>query len=99
MIAERPDRVLEMSEHLPRGAGKATSDNWNRHRLDVARAHAMLRHGAEATDVLMTLRRDAPEWLRHQRLAAITFEDVLKTRKRSLTGAQRQLAEFLAVDG
>ncbi|AUH43053.1 helix-turn-helix domain-containing protein [Streptomyces sp. CMB-StM0423] len=99
LVAERPDLVLEMTARLPRGVGRATSDNWNRHRLDVARAHAMLRHGDEATDMLVALRRDAPEWLRHQRLAATTFEDVLKTRKRSLTGAQRQLAEFLAVDG
>ncbi|MFW6720311.1 helix-turn-helix domain-containing protein [Streptomyces sp. MAR4 CNY-716] len=99
LTAERPDLVLDMTARLPHGVGRATSDNWNRHRLDVARAHALLRHGDEATDVLLTLRRDAPEWLRHQRLAAITFEDVLKTRKRTLTGAQRQLAEYLAVDG
>lgn len=99
MIAERPDRVLEMAGHLPHGVGKATSDNWNRHRLDVARAQSMLRRGDDATDVLMSLRQDAPEWLRHQRLAAITFEDVLRTRKRSLTRSQRGLAEFLAVDG
>ncbi|WP_262391220.1 hypothetical protein [Nocardiopsis sp. CNR-923] len=39
MVADRPDRVLAMAEQLPGGVGRSTSDNWNRHRLDVARAH------------------------------------------------------------
>ena len=99
MVAGRPDAVLEMSERLPRGVGRATSDNWNRHRLDVARAHAMLRHEAETTRLLMALRADAPEWLRHQRLAEDAFRDgVLRTRKRTLTGEQRDLAHFLRIE-
>ncbi|WP_026124143.1 helix-turn-helix domain-containing protein [Nocardiopsis baichengensis] len=99
MVADRPDRVLTMSSRLPDGVGRATSDNWNRHRLDVARANATLHRGDEATRVLMALYSDAPEWLKHQRLAADTLADVLKTRKRTLTEEQRKLAAHLAVDG
>ncbi|GAA2004370.1 hypothetical protein GCM10009799_34490 [Nocardiopsis rhodophaea] len=98
MIADRPTKVLAMADCLPDGVGRSTSDNWNRHRLDVARAHAMLRHGDEATRVLVDLRSAAPEWLKHQRQAAVTFRDVLKTRKRTLTRDQRELAGFLAVE-
>ncbi|WP_308251283.1 helix-turn-helix transcriptional regulator [Streptomonospora nanhaiensis] len=97
-VADRPDRVLAMSTRLPQGVGRATSDNWNRHRLDVAAAHARLRHGDEATRLLVEMRRQAPEWLRHQRLAAAAFTDVVRTRKRSLTADQRDLAEFLSVE-
>ncbi|WP_116247717.1 helix-turn-helix domain-containing protein [Nocardiopsis sp. FIRDI 009] len=99
MVADRPDQVLAMADRLPAGVGRSTSDNWNRHRLDVACAHAALRQGTEATTVLVGLRRQAPEWLRHQRLAARTLRDVLALRKRSLTRDQRELAAFLAVDG
>ncbi|MDA0564801.1 helix-turn-helix domain-containing protein [Streptomonospora sp. S1-112] len=65
MVADRPDRVLAMSDRLPQGVGRATSDNWNRHRLDVAAAHAQLRHGDEATRLLVEMRWQAPEWMRH----------------------------------
>ncbi|GAA3731458.1 helix-turn-helix domain-containing protein [Salinactinospora qingdaonensis] len=99
MVADRPDRVLAMSERLPDGVGRATSDNWNRHCLDIARAHAMRRHGDEATRVLVALRARSPQWLKHQRLAADALRDVLATRKRTLTKDQRELAAFLAVEG
>lgn len=98
LVARRPDRVLELADRLPRGVGRATSDNWHRHRLDVARAHAMRRQGDQATRVLVALHGQAPEWLKHQRLAADTLDDVLRTRKRTLTEDQRALADFLAVD-
>jgi transcriptional regulator with XRE-family HTH domain len=98
VVIGRPDVALDMAERLPRGVGRATSDNWNRHRLDVARAHSMLRHGDETTRVLAALRADAPQWLRHQRLAVDAFRDgVLRTRKRTLTSQQRDLAEFLDI--
>jgi transcriptional regulator with XRE-family HTH domain len=98
MVADRSSRVLEMSSALPDAIGRPTSDNWNRHRLDVARAHANLRHGDEATRILTALRRQAPEWLAHQRLAVATLRDVLATRKRTLTADQRELAGFFALD-
>ncbi|MEV6980960.1 helix-turn-helix transcriptional regulator [Sphaerisporangium sp. NPDC051017] len=99
MVAGKPDVALELSERVPQGFGRATSDNWNRHRLDVARAHAMLRRGDETTRLLTALRADAPEWLRYQRLAADAFRDgVLRTRKRTLTAEQRDLAAFLDIE-
>jgi hypothetical protein len=59
----------------------------------------MLRHEAETTRLLLALRADAPEWLRHQQLAEDAFrEGVLRTRKRRLTGEQRDLAQFLQIE-
>ena len=96
----KPDVVLETSKHLPVGVGRPTRDSWNRHRPDVARTHLMLRSGDETTRLLTALRADAPEWLRRQRIAVDAFRDgVLRTHKRHLTGKQRDLAEFLDVDG
>jgi len=49
--------------------------------------------------LLLALRADAPEWLRHQQLAEDAFrEGVLRTRKRRLTGEQRDLAQFLQIE-
>ncbi|MFL1431150.1 MULTISPECIES: helix-turn-helix domain-containing protein [unclassified Nocardiopsis] len=94
VIADRPDRVLTLSEPLT--PGKSTSDNWNRHMLDVAKAHARMRHDHEATDVLAGLMRTSPQWLSHQRLAEETFAEVRGRRKRSLTSDQRKLAALFA---
>jgi transcriptional regulator with XRE-family HTH domain len=94
MIADRPDRVLAMSKPLAQGS--STSDNWNRHRLDVAKAYARTRRDQEATQVLAGLLRTSPEWLSHQRLAEDTFAEVRGRRKRSLTSDQRKLATLFA---
>ncbi|MBE3000189.1 helix-turn-helix transcriptional regulator [Nocardiopsis sp. HNM0947] len=93
-IADRPDRVLSMSKPLTQGS--STSDNWNRHMLDVAKAHARMRHDQEATHVLSGLVRASPQWLSHQRLAADTFAEVRARRKRALTSEQRKLAALFA---
>jgi transcriptional regulator with XRE-family HTH domain len=99
IVTGRPDAALMMSERLPRGVGRAGSNDWNRHRLDVARAHSMKRRGDETTRMLSALKAEAPEWLRHQRLAVDAFRDgVLRTRKRTLTAEQRELAEFLDIE-
>lgn len=41
MIADRPDRVLKLAARLPTEGLSPTSDNVNRHRLDVANAYVM----------------------------------------------------------
>jgi hypothetical protein len=95
MVAEQPRRVLGLSARLPTAGTAATANTWNRHRLDVAQAHVMLRQGNEATEVLTALHAQAPEWLRHQRMAKDTFEQSLRASgRRKLTGKQRELAAF-----
>ncbi|MGG7571985.1 helix-turn-helix domain-containing protein [Streptomyces sirii] len=96
LVAEKPDRVLGLAARIPKSA-TATSNTWNRHMLDVAQAHAMLRHSDEATGLLAGLHEQAPEWLRHQRLATETFQTVLRSNKRRLTRQQRDLARFFAI--
>jgi transcriptional regulator with XRE-family HTH domain len=95
IVAEQPRRALGLSERISGTGSAATANTWNRHRLDVAHAHVALRQTSEATDVLAALHAGAPEWLRHQRMAAETFERSLKVSgRRKLSGKQRELAAF-----
>lgn len=97
-VAEQPRRVLGLSARIPATGVAATANTWNRHQLDVAHAHVQLRQADEATDVLAALHAGAPAWLRHQRMAAETFERSLKASgRRRLTGKQRELAAFFGV--
>jgi hypothetical protein len=98
IVAEQPRRALNLSERFPATGTAATSNTWNRHRLDVAQAHVMLRQADEATNVLASLHWEAPEWLRHQKMAAETFEQSLQASgRRRLTRKQRELAAFFKV--
>ncbi|MGP4115448.1 helix-turn-helix transcriptional regulator [Streptomyces sp. 4N509B] len=94
LVAERPDRVLSLAARMP-----ATSNTFRRrHLLDVAQAHAMVRQPDEATAILAALLDDTPEWLRHQRMAAHTFQTALAaTKRRRLSPQQRRLARFFDV--
>jgi hypothetical protein len=94
LVAERPHRVLGLSERMPTPKDRSFE---RRHLLDVAQAHAMLKQPGEATAILGTLLADTPEWLRHQRMAAETFRDVLKIGGNRLTRQQRDLAAFFGV--
>ncbi|RDG34541.1 helix-turn-helix domain-containing protein [Streptomyces corynorhini] len=95
LVAEKPDRVLRLSARLPTPSDKKGKLFARRHLLDVAQAHAMLRQPGEATDILWLLMDETPEWLRHQRMAADTFHDVLsRGKRRRPTSRQRELGAF-----
>ncbi|WP_344383396.1 helix-turn-helix transcriptional regulator [Streptomyces thermolineatus] len=79
--------------------GRPSPAGWNRHRLDVAKAHAALGSHQEAMDELTALRRTSPEWLRHQTMARHVMSDILRRRKRTLTRDMREMAAHLAVVG
>lgn len=95
MIEERPDVTLQISGQLE-GARFPLSRNWNRHRLDVANAHAVSRQYAEAIDVLQQVRHSAPEWLVTQRYAKDILGKIIGKR-RTLTAEMRELADFIKV--
>ncbi|HLL32464.1 MAG TPA: helix-turn-helix transcriptional regulator [Streptomyces sp.] len=98
VVADQPRRVLGLSARISATGTTATANTWNRHQLDVAQAHAMLRQADEATDVLAALKGEAPEWLRHQRMAADTFHEVLhRSKRRRLSSKQRDLAAFFGL--
>ncbi|MFE2922919.1 hypothetical protein [Streptomyces goshikiensis] len=88
-----------MSPKAWKTAGRPSGENWNRHRLDVARAHARTNDLSAAMDELTGVRRASPEWLRHQRMAAETMQEILKKHKRTLTAEMRDMASYLAVVG
>ncbi|WP_406296955.1 helix-turn-helix domain-containing protein [Embleya sp. NBC_00888] len=98
--------VLRRVEDSPLGSikairrlGKPTPNNWNRHRLDVAHAHAALGDHREAMDELIGIRRESPEWVKHQGMARDVMGDILHGRKRTLTSDMREMASYLHVTG
>lgn len=90
LVARRPDRVLGLSDRV---ATAGDTVFMRRHLLDVAQAHAMLRQRDEAMGILERLRTETPEWLRHQRMATDTFQDVQQMGGRT-SRRQRDLAAF-----
>ncbi|MEU0689415.1 helix-turn-helix domain-containing protein [Streptomyces uncialis] len=76
--------------------GKPPTD-WERHRLDVAGAHAALGSHQDAMDVLTQVRAARKEWIKHQPMARRIMGDVLRSRKRTLTRDMREMASYLNV--
>ncbi|WP_190856090.1 helix-turn-helix transcriptional regulator [Actinomadura sp. RB99] len=96
MVEDRPDRVLAMSQRIPVADLRPTSNNRNRHLLDVAQARVSLRQHAEAFDMLQRIRHDAPEWLPNQRYARDILGQII-SRRRTLTSEMREFADFIHV--
>lgn len=93
-IQRRPDVVLRLSGRLPVYDVKPSRSNRNRHRLDVAHAHLLLRQYSEAVSTLREIHESAPEWLPNQRYA----RDIVSTlidRRRTLTPEMRRLASVV----
>ncbi|GAB7029485.1 hypothetical protein JCM4914_09460 [Streptomyces platensis subsp. malvinus] len=79
--------------------GRPSANNWNRHRLDIARAHVILGSHQDAMDELKRVRAEAPEWIKHQSIARYLMQDILKRRKRTLTRDMRLMASHLGISG
>lgn len=93
VIDARPDLALILASQIPPGM-RPTSDNRNRHLLDVCAAHLDLRQYAASFDVLHRLSREAPTWLHSQRLASELLTKIV-TRRRTLTPQMRELAQTM----
>ncbi|MFE7544344.1 helix-turn-helix domain-containing protein [Streptomyces platensis] len=97
--------VLRRADEGPVGAkalkrfGRPSANNWDRHRLDVARAHSKLGSHQDAMDELNAIHRTSPEWLKHQSMARYIMDDILSRRKRTLTADMRDMAAHLGVTG
>ncbi|MFI2189722.1 hypothetical protein [Streptomyces sioyaensis] len=92
MVVDRPDLVLKLAPQIPANGMRPTSNNRNRHLLDVANAHARTRHYGEAVEILQSIRACAPQWLPNQRYA----QDILGlvvAKRRTLTPEMRSLAD------
>ncbi|MFF3855697.1 helix-turn-helix domain-containing protein [Micromonospora sp. NPDC002575] len=93
-VAGDPSRVLELSALVPPGPTPVGS-SWQRHRLDVAWAHAERREFSEATGVLLELRGMAPAWLRHQRYARNIVQSIAEQRRRAMSTELAELASLM----
>ncbi|MFE9060735.1 helix-turn-helix domain-containing protein [Streptomyces violaceusniger] len=96
MVAEEPDRVLSLAARIPANGLRPTSNNRNRHLLDVARAHVMKHRPTDAFEVLRGIWSDAPEWLPNQRYARDILGDII-ARRRTMTPEMQTMADVLGV--
>jgi transcriptional regulator with XRE-family HTH domain len=94
-VAGDPSLVLELSRQVPPGP-TAVASSWQRHRLDVAWAHAEQRRYGDATEVLLDLRATAPAWLRQQRYARDIVQLISAQRRRAMS---QELADLTALLG
>ena len=91
VVDGRPDVALRLARRVPSGL-RPTSDNRNRHLLDVSAAHLELRQSDDALGVLYQLSRDAGPWLAEQRMARDLLGRIIG-RRRTLTTDMRELAD------
>jgi transcriptional regulator with XRE-family HTH domain len=91
LIQNRPEVTLRIGRQLE-GRSFPLPETWNRHRLDVANAHAITRDYTGAVTVLRDIQRNAPEWLAQQRYARDILSQIIGKR-RTLTPGMRQLAD------
>jgi transcriptional regulator with XRE-family HTH domain len=96
MVAGQPDKVLSLASRIPADSLKPTSNNRNRHLLDVASAHTQLRQYAEAVDVFHRIRAGSSEWLPNQRYARDILDRIV-SRRRTLTPGMRELADHVGL--
>jgi DNA-binding XRE family transcriptional regulator len=90
VIEDKPDLALALTANVPANL-RPTSDNRNRHLLDVTAAHVQLRRYPDAFDVLYRLSREAPVWLENQQMARDLLNKII-ARRRTLTPQMRELA-------
>lgn len=99
LIIGHPDAALRLAERIPRNAGRASTSQWSRHLLDVARANIDVGNTDRATGIMTKLRKEHSGWLRYQQPARDAVREILATRPRMPTEEQRALAEFMNVGG
>ncbi|WP_344131195.1 hypothetical protein [Luedemannella flava] len=90
-------QALALARTVPAGA-RTTSNNRNRHLLDVAFAQVDTRRYTEATQTLTTVLRAAPLWLRHQRLARDIVASLVALRRRAISRELTDLTRITGVD-
>jgi transcriptional regulator with XRE-family HTH domain len=93
VVDGRPDIALRLAARVPHGL-RPTSDNRNRHLLDVSASNAELRHYDEAVGILKQLQGEAGPWLAEQRMARDILGRIVH-RRRTLTPDMRGLAETI----
>lgn len=93
-VTNQPELVLRVAAGVPRSTLRPTSNNRNRHLLDVANAYVSTRRIPEAVEQLQKIRASSPEWLPQQRFAQDIMTKIVGKR-RTLTPEMRQLADAI----
>ncbi|MBD3005707.1 helix-turn-helix domain-containing protein [Streptomyces sp. 5-10] len=96
-VTNRPDVVLRLAQKIPVSTLRATSNNRNRHLLDVADAYVKTGEYAEAFDKLSEIRASSPEWLPNQTYARTVMRRIVEGR-RTLTSEMRDMATAIHLD-
>ncbi|WP_406253054.1 helix-turn-helix domain-containing protein [Streptomyces atratus] len=96
MVLDRPDVVLKLAAKIPTGGFRPTSNNRNRHLLDVANAYARTRRYGQAVETLASVREAAPQWLPNQRYARDILGHIV-AKRRTLTEEMRSLADTVGL--
>ncbi|NUK09336.1 helix-turn-helix domain-containing protein [Streptomyces lunaelactis] len=98
-VVRKAGEQEELSPMAWKRLGKPSANDGNRFTLDVARAHTRTGDLSAAMDELTRARQAAPQWMRHQNMAAETMQEILGKRKRTLTTEMREMAAYLGVVG
>ncbi|TYB44203.1 helix-turn-helix domain-containing protein [Actinomadura chibensis] len=98
MLDDRPDKVIQLADELPRGVGRTDTSSWDRHRLDIARARLRLGDADKATNIMTGLRQTHPEWLRYQQYGRDITREIIEARPRMPSRAMLDLADFMGVE-
>lgn len=96
VVDDRPDVALRLAGDIPQDQ-RPTSDNRNRHLIDVSAAHLELRHYDAAFDVLVSLSHNARPWLVEQRSARELLGRII-SKRRTLTPEMRELADLVQLE-
>lgn len=94
-LGRDPSRVLQLADRVQPDR-RMTASCWQRHRLDVAWAHAETGAYPEALTVLTDLRERAPSWLRQQRYARDIVSSMAAGRRRAMG---KELADLATLVG
>jgi transcriptional regulator with XRE-family HTH domain len=96
-VTGHPDVVLRLARDVPRFPVRPTTNNLNRHQLDVADAQAKTGDYAGAVERLLKIKRKYPEWLVNQRYAGDVVTAIAENR-RLITPELREVATAVRVD-
>ncbi|SUA73294.1 anaerobic benzoate catabolism transcriptional regulator [Nocardia otitidiscaviarum] len=96
VVDDRPDLALRLARDVPTSL-RPTSDNRNRHLLDVVSAHVELRRYDAGFEILQRLSREARPWLVEQRMAKDLLGRIIG-RRRTLTADMRELSDLMRLE-
>jgi transcriptional regulator with XRE-family HTH domain len=96
LVTGRPGPALDIARRMPPDAPLPLAAK-ARHLADKAAAQAALGRDREATDTLLTIERDAPNWIVYQSYPRTICRELVERERRVRTPRLRGLAERLGV--